>query len=61
MPPPQVELDWSAPPMWPSEAGPSNPIKLPRQTKVQQVLPHILHTVLVLNFEELSSLKRCHT
>ena len=49
MPPPQVELDWSAPPMWPSEAGPSNPIKLPRQTKVQQVLPHILHTVLVLS------------
>lgn len=36
-PPPHVQMDWNATPVWPSEASGNNPIKLPRQTKVQQV------------------------
>ena len=35
-------VDWTMPPAFPGEAAPQQPLKLPRQSKVQQVCKFIL-------------------
>jgi hypothetical protein len=44
--PPMAVVNWQMPPAWPSEALEGQPIKLPRQTKVQQVCHIHCHTAL---------------